>query len=191
MQFTSLDFVSDCWWKQIWPFNRPSNGVSFESSYIWELCKSVLVVVKPGDDGALFLMKWRLSRRRWIGCQPWCLLPWSKLSQKLPGWHSAAAVAQVWSLTQFYSVELSQSRICVKKCSFIKRTIKICASFCWRCHGTSAPSAAHLTVSLYLCSSRSNAQGELRPLEGHCVSWKSPSRVQDRDEGVAGRNGKK
>ena len=28
------------------------------------------------------------------------------------------------------------------------------------------PSAAHLTVSLYLCSSGSNAQGELRDLEG-------------------------
>ena len=75
---------------------------------------------------------------------------------------------QVWSLTQFYSVDFWQSRIGVKKCVFNKRTIKVCV--------TSAPSAPHLTVSLYLCSSGSNARGE--------------SRVQDRDEGVAGRNGR-
>ena len=50
------------------------------------------------------------------------------------------------------------------------------------------PSAAHLRVSLILCSSRSNTQGELRALEGSRVSSKSPSRVRDRDKGVAGRN---
>ena len=43
-------------------------------------------------------------------------------------------------------------------------------------------------VSLFLCSSGSNAWGELRPLEGLHVSSKSPSRVWDGDEGVAGRN---
>ena len=32
---------------------------------------------------------------------------------------------QVWSLTQFYSVDFSQSRIDVKKC-----TIKVCVSCC-------------------------------------------------------------
>ena len=31
---------------------------------------------------------------------------------------------QVWSLTQFYSVDFSKSRIGVKKCVFNKRTIK-------------------------------------------------------------------
>ena len=30
---------------------------------------------------------------------------------------------QVWSLTQFYSVDFSKSRIVVKKCVFYKRTI--------------------------------------------------------------------
>ena len=35
---------------------------------------------------------------------------------------------QEWSLTQFYSVEFSQSRIGVKKCGFNKRTIKVCVS---------------------------------------------------------------
>ena len=64
---------------------------------------------------------------------------------------------QVWSLTQFYSVGFSQSRIDVKKCVFYKRTIKVCVRCCLRCPGTFAPSAAHLTVSLYLCSSGSNA----------------------------------
>ena len=37
---------------------------------------------------------------------------------------------QVWSLTQFYSVDFSQSRIGVKKCIFYKRTIKVCVSCC-------------------------------------------------------------
>ena len=35
---------------------------------------------------------------------------------------------QVWSLTQFSSVDFSQSRIGVKKCGFNKRTIKACVS---------------------------------------------------------------
>ena len=35
---------------------------------------------------------------------------------------------QVWSLTQFYSVDFSQSRISVNKCVFSKRTIKVCIS---------------------------------------------------------------
>ena len=37
---------------------------------------------------------------------------------------------QVWSLTQFYSVDFSKSRIGVKKCVFNKRTIKVCDSGC-------------------------------------------------------------
>ena len=78
---------------------------------------------------------------------------------------------QVWSLTQFYSVDFSQSRISVKKCVFNKHTIKVCISCCWQCPGTSVPSPANLTVSLYLCSSGSNARGELRALEGHRVSF--------------------
>ena len=39
-------------------------------------------------------------------------------------------VPQVWSLTQFYSVEFSKSRIDVKKCVFNKRTIKVCVICC-------------------------------------------------------------
>ena len=35
---------------------------------------------------------------------------------------------QVWSLTQFYSVGFSQSRIGVNKCVLYKRTIKVCVS---------------------------------------------------------------
>ena len=53
---------------------------------------------------------------------------------------------------------------------------------------TSATSAAHLTASLYLCSSGSNARGELRALEGRRVSSKKPLSVRDGDEGVDGRN---
>ena len=35
---------------------------------------------------------------------------------------------QIWSLTQFNSVDFSQSWICVKKCAFNKRTIKVFVS---------------------------------------------------------------
>ena len=34
----------------------------------------------------------------------------------------------VWSLTQFFSVDFSQSRISVKKCVFNKRTINVCVN---------------------------------------------------------------
>ena len=37
---------------------------------------------------------------------------------------------QVWSLTQFYSDDFSQSRIDVKKCVFSKRTNKVCVRCC-------------------------------------------------------------
>ena len=37
---------------------------------------------------------------------------------------------QVWSLTQFYSVEFSQPRIDVKKCVLKNRTINVCVSCC-------------------------------------------------------------
>ena len=40
----------------------------------------------------------------------------------------------------------------------------------------------------FLCSSGSDERGELKALEGYRVSSKSPSRVQDGDEGVDGRN---
>ena len=53
-----------------------------------------------------------------------------------------------------------------KKCVFNKRIIKVCVSCCWRCPWTSAPSAAHLTVSLYLCSSGSNAEASRGLLKG-------------------------
>ena len=38
---------------------------------------------------------------------------------------AAASGGQDWSLTQFYSVDFSQSRLGVKKCVFNKRTIKV------------------------------------------------------------------
>ena len=60
------------------------------------------------------------------------------------------------------------------KCVLYKRAIKLCVRCSSRCPVTSPPSAAHLTVSLFLCSSKSNARGE--------------SRVRDGDEGVSERN---
>ena len=38
------------------------------------------------------------------------------------------ALHQVWSPTQFYSVDFSKSRIDVQKCVLNKRTIKVCVS---------------------------------------------------------------
>ena len=55
------------------------------------------------------------------------------------------APTKVWSLDQFYSTSFTKSGISVKKC--------LCEPFLTVCPGTSAPSVAHLTVSLYLCSS--------------------------------------
>ena len=39
--------------------------------------------------------------------------------------NNEAGSGQVWSLTQFYSVDFSQSWIGVRKCVFNKRTIKV------------------------------------------------------------------
>ena len=44
----------------------------------------------------------------------------------LPG--TALLITMLMSLTQFYSVDFSQSRIGVNKCVFYKRTIKVCIS---------------------------------------------------------------
>ena len=63
-----------------------------------------------------------------------------------------------------------------QKYVFNKRIIKVCVS------------CLFLTLFLFTCSSTSNARGKLRALEGRCASSKSPSRVRDRDEGVAGRS---
>ena len=38
--------------------------------------------------------------------------------------------SQVWSLTQFYSVDFSKLMIFVKKCIFNKHTVKVCVSCC-------------------------------------------------------------
>ena len=79
-------------------------------------------------------------------------------------------VAHKWSLTQFYSVDFSQSRIGVIKCVFNKRTIEVCVSHFDSdlCAELDTP-----TVSLYLCSFRSNAWGKSGALEGRRVSFKN------------------
>ena len=70
---------------------------------------------------------------------------------------------------------LGPSNIWISKIKwvFCKRAFRACVNCSWRFPGTSAPSAANLMVSTYLCSSGSNAQGE--------------SRVQDADEGIGRR----
>ena len=63
----------------------------------------------------------------------------------------AGAEKQVWSLTQFYSVDFSKPKIDeidVKKCVFDKPTIKVCVSCSGHCPGTSTRSAqGTVTVS--------------------------------------------
>ena len=78
----------------------------------------------------------------------------------------------VWSLTQFYSVAFSQSRICVKKRVINKRALSRFASNVLGgvLGGTSAPNATFLTSSLFLCSSGSNAWGKSKALQGRRVS---------------------
>ena len=58
--------------------------------------------------------------------------PHDVVRQELERIHAVAMerIKQVWSLTQFCSVDFSKSRINVKKCVFSKRTIKVCVSCC-------------------------------------------------------------
>ena len=65
---------------------------------------------------------------------------------------------------------------------------KVCVSCLWQCPGTSTPSAAHPSLSLFSWSSGTNTWDKFRALEGCSVSSKSPSRIQDGDEKGAGRN---
>ena len=96
---------------------------------------------------------------------------------------------QVWSLNKFYFVHFPLSRIGVKMCVFTNAHWRLARPVF---EGLSTASAVHLVVSLILCSTGSNARGELRaPWRAPClVSSKSPSRVRDGDKGFAGRNGR-
>ena len=77
-----------------------------------------------------------------------------------------------WTLSNFCS---NRNKCVLKNVC----TIKVCVSCCWQCPGTFAPSAPHLTASLYLCISKATYALRLRALEGHYVSSKSPSRIRD------------
>ena len=94
---------------------------------------------------------------------------------------------QVWSLTQFYSVDFSQSRIAVNKCVFYKRTSRFAsgvvdgvlgpphlARHTWRC-----PCISVVPEAMYV--------SRLKAREGHHASSKSASRVWDWQMGVNGR----
>ena len=79
-----------------------------------------------------------------------------------------------------------QVHLCKKRCVYRNTQIKVCISYFWRCPGTwhtrQSPCFSVVPEATYKAS-----RG---PLEGHIVSSKSPSRVHDRDKGVAGRNGR-
>ena len=80
---------------------------------------------------------------------------------------------QVWSLPQFYSVDFSQSRIArCKKVRFQQTHNQGLRQLLLTVSWDLCAYAPHLTVSLYLCSSASNARGVSRALEGRCVSLK-------------------
>ena len=96
----------------------------------------------------------------------------------------AVLSTQVWSLTQFYSVDFSQSGTGVKSAFPANAQSRFASAVLDGVLGPPRLETAHLMVPIYLCSSGSNAQGELRAIEGRCVSSKSPSRVQDGNEGV-------
>ena len=84
-----------------------------------------------------------------------------------------ACSGQVWSISQFYSVDKVKDQ---------------CAKVHFQQTHNQGFRQPILMVSLFLCSSDSNAWGELIALEGPHVSLKSPSRVWDGDNvGVAGR----
>ena len=97
------------------------------------------------------------------------------LASKLPEKYWLC-ILPVWSLTQLPFCWLFTIKDWCRNYFFKKRTNKVCASFFtlffW-------PGNTNLTVSLFLCSSGSNTQGDERALEGHRVSSKSPSRVWD------------
>ena len=84
------------------------------------------------------------------------------------------------SLTQFYSVDFSQSRIGVKKCVFNKRTVKVCLSCCWRCPGTSPLARNNWRCPCISVVPEATHEASQGPLKGAVV--------RDGDEGVARRN---
>ena len=73
-------------------------------------------------------------------------------------------------------VDFSPSMIISVKCAFSKNAQSRFASVDFDlCAGTSALSVTNQTVSLSLCSSRSNSQGKPRAIEGRRVSSKQCS----------------
>ena len=92
----------------------------------------------------------------------------------LSGMHHQWGAAQVWPLTHFYPVDISKSRIGIKKSVFKKRTIKVCVSFSQWCRpGNSAPSVAHQTVSLYLFSPEAIHEVSRGSLNGNMSAQKA------------------
>ena len=140
-----LTVVSDC---QVlicsWTWVPSKKGIrSFD-------CTVVGVGAGPLD---FFLGFFHVGKARRVGNFKGCAAtsaPWMTVrsSKVCSGPGMCNSTKQVWSLTQLYSVDFSQSRISVKNCVFNKHTIKVCVSYCWRCSGTSAPSAAHLSVGV-------------------------------------------
>ena len=148
------------------------NHESFIRSSLWLVLWEIGLFFENMTLPTDFLKCYGLKEKRHLPCplrllfglrvRPcFCLLQWKSslvaLQWKAITQSEKKETGLVTNSILFYSVDFSQSRIGVKKCVFIKRTIKVCVSCGWQCPGTSAPSAAHQTVSFYLCSSGSNA----------------------------------
>ena len=71
-----------------------------------------------------------ISANATVGVHGWTALDRSGMTSQKTKNDFLVEVDQVRSLTQFYSVDFSQSRIGVKKCVSYKRTIKVCVSCC-------------------------------------------------------------
>ena len=123
-------------------------------------CLKCFPVIKACFTAACPCLEWRVKPR---GLQS------SKFNEL--GLHMAAD--QVLSLTQFFSVGFSQSRVSVKSTYFYRHTIKVCIRCFWRYLWTSAPSATHFPVSFYLWDYGSNTQARLRSLKAAMSAQKA------------------
>ena len=104
---------------------------------------------------------------------------------KICGWH-VLGKKQVWSLTQLYSIDFSQSRFRVIKVRFQQAHNQGLRQLFFTASWDLLPKRSYIwQCPLYICRFASNARGKPRVLS----QLKKPFKSRDGDEGVAGRNG--
>ena len=85
-------------------------------------------------------------------------LPLSRAEKQQP----VCRVTGLVTISILFSWLITIKVLCKKGGPISAQNQGLCVSCCWQCPGTSKPRAAHLTVSLFLCSSESNTQGKSR-----------------------------